>query len=345
MSGPHPRGFASRTISAKALIVVIFSLIVVGSICTLLTFPRALASPIVSDDFNDNSLDTAKWDTNLFSGFTNTSVPMAETNQRLEIGPLLQNVAGSSYRGVCTVNIFNFSGAYSYVELVQAPASNTAADAMFTIGNDVDNYYRIYVSAGTLYGLKKIAGTKTTLFSTTYNSTNHRFLRIRHDSATGNVTLNTAPGSSGVPGTWVQQYSETWNSSISISAIIFEVKGGTWQVEANAPNKVIFDNFQVATPDSTGTPPSSYNANTTRTSFTEPALTGALDLTTSTHQAGYSFSDPTFGSTITRITDANTDTSSAGKSFTAPDSAEVNSWNLDSTKFYVMELPSGAYYP
>jgi hypothetical protein len=35
----------------------------------------------------------------LFSGFTNTNVPIAETAQRLEIGPLLQNVSGSSYRG------------------------------------------------------------------------------------------------------------------------------------------------------------------------------------------------------------------------------------------------------
>ena len=74
----------------------------------------------MSDDFNDNSLDTAKWDTNLFSGFTNTNVPIAETAQRLEIGPLLQNVAGSSYRGIRTVNTYNFSDAYSYVELVQA---------------------------------------------------------------------------------------------------------------------------------------------------------------------------------------------------------------------------------
>jgi IPT/TIG domain len=244
MSGTQGRVFVSHTITTKALIRIILSLIVVGSICTLLT--RTLASPIVSDDFNDNSLDTAKWDANnLFSGFTNTNVAIAETSQRLEIGPLLQNVSGSSYRGICTVNSYNFSNAYSFVELVQAPASNTAGDAMFTIGNDVNNYYRLYVSAGNLIGQKKIGGTKTTLFTTTYDTTNHRFLRIRHTD-TGAVTLDTAPGSSGVPGTWTQRYTETWNSSISTSAIVFEVKGGTWQVEANAPGKVIFDNFEVA---------------------------------------------------------------------------------------------------
>ncbi len=230
--------------TTKALIIIIFSLIVVGSVFSLLTFPRALAATIVSDNFNDNSLDTTKWGTTLFSGFTNTSLGLNETSQQLQIGPLLQNTGGSNYRGVRTNSTYNFSGAYAFVELVQAPNSNTAADAMFTVGNDVDNYYRIYVSAGNLIGLKKIGGAKTTLFTITYSSTNHRFLRIRNDS--GNVTLDTATGSSGVPGTWTQQYSETWNSSISLTSIIFELKAGTWQSETNAPGTIIFDNFEVA---------------------------------------------------------------------------------------------------
>jgi Big-like domain-containing protein len=202
---------------------------------------------ILSDDFNDNFVDTSKWNPdNLFSGFTNLNVPLSETAQRLEIGPLLQNVNGSSYRGVRSVNAYNFTGAYSYVELVQAPSAATSADAMFTIGKDVEYYYRIYVNAGNLIGLRRIAGVKTTLFTIPYDPVNHRFLRIRHDSATGAVTLDTATGNGGVPGTWVQRYSESWNTSVTLGAIIFEVKGGTWQIEANPPGKVIFDNFRVA---------------------------------------------------------------------------------------------------
>src|SRR4029078_12135079 len=106
------------------------------------------------------------------------------------IGPLLQNTSGSSYRGMRTVNSYNFSDAYAFVELVQAPPSHTAADAMFTIGNDVNAYYRIYVSAGNLIGLRKIGATKTTLFSITYNDTNPRALRTRTNSS-GAVTLGT----------------------------------------------------------------------------------------------------------------------------------------------------------
>jgi len=250
MSGLRGRLYATRTITTKMLIGITFSLTVVGLICSLLNFPRALAAAILSDDFNDNSIDTAKWNPNdLFSGFTNTNVPIAETSQRLEIGPLLQNVSGSSYRGMRTVNTYTFSDAYAYVELVQAPASNTQGEAMFTVGSSVTAYYRIWVEAGTLRGTRNVGGTKTTLFSITYDSTNHRFWRIQNTS-TGAVTLDTAPSSGGVPGTWTQQYSEIWSSSIPTTGIYFEVKGGTFQTEANAPGKVIFDNFQAA--DSSG---------------------------------------------------------------------------------------------
>src|SRR5215217_330419 len=204
-------------------------------------------SALLSDDFNDNSLDASKWIHNdLFSGYTNTDVPINETLQRLEIGPLLQNVNGSSYRGIRSVSAYNFTGAYSYVEVLQAPAATTNGDAMLTIGNDVNAYYRIYVSHGNLIGVRKIAPTKTTLFTVPYDLVNHRYLRIRHDAVTGSVTLDTAANNSGAPGPWVQRYSEAWNASVSLGAIIFEVKGGTWQLEATAPDKVIFDNFRAA---------------------------------------------------------------------------------------------------
>jgi hypothetical protein len=172
------------------------------------------------------------------------SVPISETAQRLEIGPLLQSTADSNYRGIRTVNTFSLAGAYAYVELVQAPSSTTDADAMFTVGNNADNYYRIYVSAGNLIGLRRIGGTKTTLFTIPFDPTNHRFLRIRHNA--GGLTMDTAPANGGIPGAWVQRYGEMWNGAVSLTSVIFEMKGGTWKAEGNAPGKVIFDNFRVA---------------------------------------------------------------------------------------------------
>ena len=119
----------------------------------------------LTDDFNDNSLDANKWTAdNLFSGSIDLNLPFAETAQRFEIGPLLQNTSGSHYRGIRSLNSYEFTGAYTYVELVQPASSATSADTMFTIGPNVEAYYRIYVSAGTLHGQRKNGGVKNTLF-------------------------------------------------------------------------------------------------------------------------------------------------------------------------------------
>jgi len=110
---------------------------------------------LLADDFNDNLLDTTKWNTNLFSGFTDSSVPMAETNQRFEIGPLFRLTGSSHYNGLVSRQRYDFTNAYVYVALVQAPATSTTADAMLTLGPDANNYYRIYEEAGVLYVQKR----------------------------------------------------------------------------------------------------------------------------------------------------------------------------------------------
>ena len=204
---------------------------------------------LLADDFNDNSLDGAKWVAgNLYSGFTDSSVAAVERNQRFEIGPMLQGVGGSHYNGIRSASLYNFTGAYCYVQLVQPGAANTTADAMFTLGNSVDNYYRIFVEGGSLIFQERINGVKGTLATLAFDSANHKYWRIRHNSAGGTVVFETAPDNAGVPGTWTQRFSKQWSTSVNLSAIQFELKGGTWQVEANAPGTAIFDNFRAARP-------------------------------------------------------------------------------------------------
>jgi hypothetical protein len=202
------------------------------------------AQTLLDDDFNDNTIDTTKWTANdLLSGFTDNTLPVNETLQRLEIGPLLSGASGSHYRGIRSVNSYNFTGGSCSVELVQPPVASTTAYAMFTIGTDVDNFYRLYVSGGMLVGERKVSGSKTTLFTISYTAQNHRFLRIRHDAVNNNVVMETAPSNGSVPGTWVQQYAQGWSSGVQIATVVFELKGGTSVAEANAPGKVTFDNF------------------------------------------------------------------------------------------------------
>jgi hypothetical protein len=172
----------------------------------------------------------------------------SETAQRFQIGPLFAGQSGSHYNGIRSTNTHNFTGAYGYVELVQPPSAATKADAMFTVGIDAHNYYRIYVEEGILICQSRLAGTKNNLFTSAYNSIAHRYWRIRHDAITGNVIFETAPDNGGVPGTWTIRYSEPWNSAAVPLTVRFELKAGTWQPEPSSPGIVIFDNFRAVRP-------------------------------------------------------------------------------------------------
>ncbi|MGH9822091.1 MAG: endonuclease/exonuclease/phosphatase family protein [Blastocatellia bacterium] len=218
--------------------------------------PSVSETVLLADDFSSGSIDSSKWVAgNLFSGLTDTNVPVAVTNQQLTVGPLVQNASGSHYNGLRSAAAFNFTGAYCYVEVVQPPSSATLGDAMFTIGSDGNDFYRMYLEGANLVIQKRIQGTKTVRLSTPYDATKFKFLRIRHDSSSGNVSFETAPDAGGVPGAWTAKYSEPWNTSwVPLAAIRFEVKAGTWQVESNSPGTVLFDNFRAAAPSSSAPP-------------------------------------------------------------------------------------------
>jgi len=203
---------------------------------------------LLADDFDDNSLDATKWIAgNLFSGFTDSATPAVERNQRFEIGPLLANTSGSHYNGIRSAGRYDFTGAYCYVRLVQAAASNTTADAMLTIGVDVDNYYRIYVEGTSLTIQKKTGGAKSTLLTLPFDSINHQFVRLRHDAVRGDVVFETAPNASNQPGSWTERYREPWNTgSVVLTSILFELKAGTFTAETAQPGIVVFDAFRAA---------------------------------------------------------------------------------------------------
>src|SRR6185369_11501260 len=164
------------------------------------TSPQGGETVLVADDFNDSAIDGSKWvGNNLFSGFSDATVALHETTT-FQVGPLKQNVDGSHYNGIKSTSSFNFVGGYAYVQLTQAPAANTAADAFFTIGLNVDNCYRMYVESGNLIVQSKLGGVKQTQLTLAYNPVNHAFWRIRHDSVTGQVVFEVAPANGSAPG-------------------------------------------------------------------------------------------------------------------------------------------------
>jgi len=220
-----------------------------GTLVSGYTYTAPGETVLLVDDFNDSAIDGSKWiSNNLFSGFTDATVALQETTQ-FRVGPLKQNVDGSHYNGIKSANAFNFTGGYSYVQIVQAPAATTMANAFFTIGLNVDNCYRMYLEGPNLVIQSKIGGAKVTLLQVAFNATSHAFWRIRHDAVSGQVVFEVAPANGSVPGAWSTLASAAWNTSaVPLTSVNFELKGGTWRTEVNNPGTVAFDNFKAARP-------------------------------------------------------------------------------------------------
>jgi len=213
------------------------------------TYTPSTETVLLADGFSTTNVDTTKWVVgNLFSGFTNTAISINQNGQALNIGPLENAASGSNYNGIRSSAQYNFNGAYAYVQAVQVLSGSTEADMMFTLGNDVNNYYRIYYEAGNLIVQKRINNTKITMLTSAYNPTSQAFWRIRHDATSNSVVFETAPNSGGAPGVWTTFYTEPWNASVNLANIQFELKAGTWQSEGSAPGTAVFDNFRAAKP-------------------------------------------------------------------------------------------------
>jgi len=76
-------------------------------------------------------------------------------------------------------------------------------------------------------------------------------------------------------------------------------------------------------------PPMTYDAICDRSVYPYPRLT-------SLGEAGFQFTDPTFGSRMLRVTDGRTRPDTIGRAWFSPSSAETTAWNTNSTKFYVV---------
>lgn len=200
---------------------------------------------LLSDTFDSASLDTNKWSIAVLSGFQDTSVPVAQSNGHLNIGPLLQNTGGSHYNGILSDLAYDLAGASVRVQVVAAANSATSGTTSFTLPIDSLNHYRMFAEAGLLWFEKKIANAKTN-FSMAFDPVQHAFWRIRHDPAANEMVFETAPNTGGAPGFWSER--RRMARELPITAMRIELKAGTWKVETSAPGTVVFDNLLAVRP-------------------------------------------------------------------------------------------------
>ena len=215
---------------------------------------------LLSDDFNDNSIDSSKWTIAQITGSQDPAIPVSEANQHLQVGPLLQGVSGFHFNGVVSSQAYDFTGAYAYCSVAPPPPAGSTAELRLSVAganSPSANVYRFIILGSNLKLQKVIGGTAANVIAPfAYNATSMKFLRIRHDSVSGNVVFETAPASAGdpnLPGAWSVRYQEPWtnwngSSGVQLTNVKFEVRIGTATADPVASGTLAVDNFRVARP-------------------------------------------------------------------------------------------------
>jgi hypothetical protein len=205
---------------------------------------------LLTDNFNDNSLDGAKWTTGVglisVSGVLATGVSLAEVNQQIEI---TEDASGTANRGMALQSVADVDLAATK-SFVKQPSSGATARAQgIAFGTPGGNVFHVNRANGRVElraGDASYSFLPNTFAAATYTIAAYPWVRISKVGA--NLVVEVAPAAASNPpasGDWVTVATNTWPASVPTSAKIgvfqFNAFGGT----ANA--KYVFDGFNTAT--------------------------------------------------------------------------------------------------
>jgi hypothetical protein len=181
---------------------------------------------LLSDDFNDNSLDATKW-------YEWTAGDVSETGQALNI----TSTTAASYKGMDSVSTGDLTGLTAYVEVAHILTGLTSAGTYFQLTADASNNINIYVNSADITASKTDGGVYSTVSAIPYNPAVHRWWRIRES---GGVIYYDYSASGFI---WVNFTSTTVN--FSVKALMVSLFIGTDGANT-LTDTAIFDNFNVA---------------------------------------------------------------------------------------------------
>lgn len=126
-----------------------------------------------TDDFNDNSLDTAKWD-------------LWDVGHAVETGGELTipSVTAASYRGMQSVRTGNLTDSSIHVEVPHVLTGLSNASTCLQVAADDQHTITLYESGGFFVAEYQIDGVWTTPATMAYGAATHRWWRIREASGT-----------------------------------------------------------------------------------------------------------------------------------------------------------------
>lgn len=185
-----------------------------------------------SDNFNDNSLDPARW-TQLDA---NSPVQVREQNQRLEIALAPSTAA---YNGVMAVPSVDFRDKTVQVEVLQTVSFAGWAEQAFMLKRDDNNAFYFDVGGqGTFVCDAKTNGVldRTKVW---YDAVQYRFWRLRHNGAANTMNFEVSPNGQ----TWTTL--KTVAVGFPLDSMKVWVYAGAWGTGNSAPGTAVYDNLRL----------------------------------------------------------------------------------------------------
>jgi hypothetical protein len=180
----------------------------------------------VSDDFNGSAVDETKWMKS--DAAPVATVEQADGNLVLKLG----QATGNNYALLASASR-DFTNDAVSVELVGVPASASAAEAGFSIEQDITHRYQMFVAGPNLIMRVSTPTDGNLNMSIPYSATNHRFMRIRH--ANDMMLWETSPDGS----TWTTR--RLTAVLTPLTDLHLEIFAGTFQLEAVPPGEARFN--------------------------------------------------------------------------------------------------------
>lgn len=128
----------------------------------------------LSDNFDDNSTDTAKWTVRIDNG------TVAEQNSRLEVAAAS---TAFGYGGYTSFNRYDLTGSRAYVHMVQPTASVEGAETYLKVFIDDNNEISLLKGGGSFIPRIRVNGTNTDEYPA-YDAAVHKWWSIREEAGT-----------------------------------------------------------------------------------------------------------------------------------------------------------------
>lgn len=166
--------------------------------------------------------------------YTDRDVRVSVQDGKLTITPRT-GITERSYNGWVTASSWDMTAAHARVEVSQVTAG--AADTIFAIGIDSDNWYGFVLESGKLYLQMKIAGKKNST-NIAYSPLRHHFWRLRHEATTDQILWETSADEQ----TWVVVGEVP--TQIPLTNCYIYLGAGTYLNETD-PGVAVFDSFRL----------------------------------------------------------------------------------------------------